>query len=117
MYTQLLRKILSSHLSKKPYPTVDELGVRNDPMLQTKHLAFVTFYKDGEVIASSGRIHNVKKSTLQELIENGINALNDPRAQGKITLENLASIHIRIDIIHPEMKRTLRNYSELQRNE
>jgi AMMECR1 len=117
MYIQILRKILAAHLSKQSFPTIDELWVRNDPILATKNLAFVTLYKNGEVIASSGRIHNVKKSTLQELIENGIIALGDPRAQGQITPENLSQIHIRIDIIPPEMKRTLRSYTELQRKE
>lgn len=117
MYIQILRKVLAAHLSKQAFPNIDELGVRNDPILQTKNLVFVTFYKNGEIIASSGRIHNLKKSTLQEMIENAIIALSDPRAQGQITLESLPGIHIRIDIISPEMKRTLRGYAELQRNE
>jgi hypothetical protein len=118
MLHQIVRIYLEAELKGLPPPSLAELNATNLSEIETKHLAFVTFYRNGEVIASSGRIHNTQLSTLLECLANARIALQDSRALGQVTLDTLASISIRVDIIVPLNRRVLANIEDCDaRNE
>jgi hypothetical protein len=75
----IARKILKVYLTEKRIPTIEELGLTGNEHEKTKQISFVTLYKNGKIIASSGRIHLKKSNTLFELIENALFCLKDPR--------------------------------------
>ena len=108
------RKILETYLMEKKIPTIEELGLAGSEHEKTKNLVFVTLYKNGSVIASSGRIHLKKPNTLIELVENTLFCLKDPRFPEAVNNpDQLKGINIRVDMIRPGDRRILRNSSEL----
>jgi AMMECR1 domain-containing protein len=118
MLHQLVRIYLEAELKGLPPPSLVELGAAHLTENETKYLAFVTLYRDGEVIASSGRIHNTQLSTLAECLANARTALTDSRAIGQVTLETLASISVRVDVMSPTDRRVLANIDDCSaRNE
>ena len=72
------RKILETYLLQKKILTVEELDLPAD-IAKSKQLAFVTLYRDGEVIASSGRVHLKRENLALELVENTLACLQDAR--------------------------------------
>jgi hypothetical protein len=112
MLHQLVRIYLEAELKGTPPPSLSELGATHLPENETKYLAFVTLYRNGEVIASSGRIHNTQLSTLAECLSNARKALEDIRAVGQVTLETLASVAIRVDVISPMDRRVITNIED-----
>ncbi len=117
MIHDLVRKALQAELSHTPLPSLVELGASALPEAETRSLAYVTLYGDGAVIASSGRIHNTSRTTLEECFENARQALQDPRATGRVTLENLAGLKIRVDIIAPTDRRIVQDIAEVNPRE
>lgn len=110
----IARKILETYLGEKKIPTIEELGLAGSEHEKTKNLIFVTIYKDGSIIASSGRIHLKKPNTLFELIENTLFCLRDPRfSQAVKTLDDLKNVQIRVDMIRGDQRRILQNIGEL----
>ena len=118
MLHQLVRIYLEAELKGLPPPSLAELNATHLTENETKYLAFVTLYRNGEVIASSGRIHNAQLSTLAECLANARVALLDSRVNGQVTLDTLASIAIRVDVITPTDRRVLGNIEDCDaRNE
>jgi len=111
----IARKILETYLGEKRIPTIEELGLAGSEHEKTKQISFVTLYKNGKVIASSGRIHLKKPNTLFELIENTLFCLKDPRFIEAVKIpEDLKDVQIRIDLINSERgRRVLKNIGEL----
>ena len=109
------RKILETYLGEKRIPTIEELDLSGSEHETTKQISFVTLYKNGKVIASSGRIHLKKPNTLFELIENTLFCLKDPRFIEAIKIpEDLKDVQIRVDLINSERgRRVLKNIGEL----
>jgi AMMECR1 domain-containing protein len=117
MYHTLVRTVLQAHLTGAPIPSFAELGVESHPDTETKHLAFVTLYRNGEVVASSGRVHNTQQSTIAEARDNALHALQDPRL-GQLSPEALQQIQIRVDVLESSGRRVLPDISLLDaRNE
>ena len=84
-------------------------------MAHNKYACFVTLYLDGEIIASSGRVHPTKDSTLEELIDNIVIATEDSRFAGHVSNPELArKLTYRIDLIIPEYRRLVTNPDEIQ---
>lgn len=96
----IARKVIEIYLNEQKIPTIEELWVTSNEHNNTKHISFVTIYKDGKIIASSGRINIKKTNTLLELIENSLFCLKDPRfvAAIKNPLE-IKNVKIRVDLI------------------
>ena len=111
---KIARRILETYLKEKNILTIEELGLSGSEHETSKNLVFVTLYKNGGVIASSGRIHLKKPNTLFELIENTLSCLRDPRfAESVKNPDELSNVQIRVDMIRSEGRRTLGNISEL----
>ncbi len=111
---KIARRIIETYLKEKKILTIEELGLAGNEHESSKNLIFVTLYKNGSVIASSGRIHLKKPNTLFELIENSLFCLRDPRfAEAVKNPDELTNVQIRVDMIRPEGRRILGNISEL----
>lgn len=110
----IARKVLVSYLSEKKIPTLEELSATELPDAKTKHLVFVTIYKDGAIVGSSGRVHAKRENTILELVDNTLACLSDVRmAQALITPADLDKIKIRVDIIRNEDRRILQSYKDI----
>lgn len=113
----VVRTILSSYLSDGKIPAVNELDFKGNPLATGKDPVFVTFYKGGKVIASSGRIHSTKNSTALELIENSLLCLKDPRiSEAMKSIEDLGNISIRVDILVNGGRKILSDIEKLDMN-
>lgn len=111
---KIARRIIETYLREKKILTIEELGLSGTEHETSKNLIFVTLYKNGSIIASSGRIHLKKPNTLFELIENSLFCLRDPRfAEAMKNPDELSNVQIRVDMIRPEGRRILGNISEL----
>lgn len=111
---KIARRIIETYLKEKKILTIEELGLAGTEHETSKNLVFVTLYKNGGIIASSGRIHLKKPNTLFELIENTLFCLRDPRFSEAVkNPDELANVQIRVDMIRPEGRRILTNISEL----
>lgn len=111
---KIARRIIETYLREKKILTIEELGLSGNEHETSKNLIFVTLYKNGGIIASSGRIHLKKPNTLFELIENSLFCLRDPRFSEAIkNPDELANVQVRVDMIRPEGRRILGNISEL----
>ena len=108
------RKIIETYLNEKKILSVPELGLAGSEYLDTKHLSFVTLYKDGKVIASSGRVHIKKENTVLELIENTLFCLKDERFIEAIKnpLE-LKNVKFRVDIITNAQRKVIKSIDEI----
>jgi len=102
----IAKKILESFVFEKKQPTIIDLWLAEHEMAHNKYASFVTLTLDGEVVASSWRVHPVKDSTLEELIDNVMNATEDARFAQKVKNPELARrLTYRIDLIIPEYRR------------
>lgn len=111
---KIARQIIETYLREKKILTIEELKLSGSEHETSKNLMFVTLYKNGSVVASSGRIHLKKPNTLFELIENSLFCLRDPRfVEAVKSPDELAQVQVRVDMIRPEGRRILGNISEL----
>ncbi|MDD2487208.1 MAG: AMMECR1 domain-containing protein [Candidatus Gracilibacteria bacterium] len=110
----IARKVLETYLNEKKILNTDELGLRDHEMAKTKDLCFVTLYKDGKIIASSGRVSIKKPNTAQELIENTLFCIKDPRFAESIKnpLE-IKKINFRVDIMSNEQRKVVTSLDEI----
>lgn len=108
------RKTLVTYLSESRVPAISEVGLAESEYARTKDAAFVTIYKDGKVVASSGRLHPKQDNTAKELMENALLCLRDPRIAGAVaSVDDLARVRIRTDVLPASRRRVLQNVSEL----
>ncbi len=116
-----IRKAVETYLKDGKIPTLEDIGLAGSEYARTKDPsnpkdtvapAFVTFYKDGNVIASSGRIHATAVSTAKEALEHALLCLKDPRFSEAVrNPEDFKNVRIRIDVI--PKRRMLKNVDEL----
>jgi AMMECR1 domain-containing protein len=108
------RKVIETYLNEKKILSISELLLMGSEYLDTKHLSFVTLYKDGKVIASSGRVHIKKENTVMELIENTLFCLKDERFIEAIKnpLE-LKHVKFRVDIITNAQRKVIKSLDEV----
>lgn len=114
MLRATVRKTLVTYLTEGRIPTLAEIGLAESEYARTKDSAFVTLYKDGKVVASSGRLHPKHESTAKELVENALLCLRDPRISGSVgSPADLARVRIRTDVLSASRRRVLQNVSAL----
>lgn len=110
----IAKSVIKSYLASGKIPTLAELAIEAHPDLETKHLSFVTLYKDGKIIASSGRVHLKRENTILELIDNSLACLKDPRfAEYVKTGEDFDKAEVRVDIIRNEDRRIITKPSDM----
>ncbi len=82
-------------------PAADEIGASGHPEGAGQKLAFVTAYRGGTVVASSGRVRCLKPDTLSELLDNAAKCAADPRlAEAGIKKgKDLEPLRFRVDLI------------------
>ena len=114
MYHTIARKVLETYVHEKKILTIEELGLATDPHLERKDIVFVTVYRDGNVIASSGRVALKKANPVLELIENTLLCLKDPRFGEYVkSAADVKDLLFRIDFIAPEVRRIVQTADEI----
>lgn len=94
----IVKQAIWFYLTNGKIPTKNEIIVTDSSLFQKKWTIFVTLYKNGNIIWSSGNVVELENDIVNELIQNSIYSLQDPRFE-KITLGDIDKIKIRIDII------------------
>ena len=115
MYHTIARRVLESYVRDKKILSIDDLGLSEDPCIERRDLVWVTIYRDGEVVASSGRVALKKANPALELIENTLLCLKDPRfAEYVHSASNLSNLLFRVDMIPPEGRRIVPTADEIE---
>ncbi len=110
----LVRKTLEIYINEKRIITQADIPANILAMMWKKEAVFVTLYYNGRVIASSWRIQCQKEDTIYEVIDNTLMCLKDPRfVESLQNAENLANIHIRVDLFNSENRRMIQHISDL----
>lgn len=110
----IARKVVEIYLNEQKIPTIEELWLINNEHNSTKNISFVTLYKDGKVIASSGRINMKKANTLLELIENSLFCLKDSRFVW--TIKNpleIRNVKFRVDLVSNNQRKVVEKISDI----
>ena len=114
MFPSLVRKSLEIYLREQRIITQSEIDQNLLPYASKKEAVFVTLYKEGRVIASSGRIQCKKENSLFECIDNSLLCLKDERLGESLqTPEMLEKISIRVDRFSADKRRVLQKYEDL----
>jgi AMMECR1 domain-containing protein len=109
-----VRQIIETYLKESRIPPLEEIGLSAHESSRSKDPVFVTFYKDGKVIASSGRIHLRAESCAKELVENALLCLKDPRFAATVKdASDFANVRIRVDVLPAAKRRVLPDISAL----
>lgn len=111
-----VRKAITTYIAEKRFLTVEECP--NDDIKNystSTDLVWVTLYRDGEVIASRGRVKLRKPSSLLEAVDLSIEALQDPRfAQSVKAPSEISEVKIRVDTIATTQRRIIKAPSEIE---
>jgi len=110
----IARKVVEIYLNEQKIPTIEELWLTNNEHNSTKNISFITLYKDGKVIASSGRINMKKANTLLELIENSLFCLKDSRFIW--TIKNpleIRNVKFRVDLVSNNQRKVVEKISDI----
>lgn len=92
----IVQQILLYFQIHKKNPQISELDVSEHTwLLWQKWTVFVTLYKSGNIVWSSGNIVELKENIVQELIENTFQALHDNRFPN--ILPDISQLKIRVD--------------------
>lgn len=94
----IVKQTLQYFLSNGKIPTKNELIITDTSLLQKKATVFVTLYKNGNIVGSSGNVVELENDIVNELIQNSIYSLQDPRFE-RLSIADLEKVKIRIDII------------------
>lgn len=95
---EIVNQVLKYYLTYKKTPSLDLIEISDQKFLQNKASLFVTLYKNGEIVGSSGNVVEWNNSVATELILNTIFALQDVRAK-KVVLGDIPNLKIRIDVL------------------
>jgi len=109
----LVRKTLEAFILEKRIITQADFPLDTAEFVSKKDAIFVTLYHNGRVIASSGRIQCQKENTVYECIDNTLLCLKDARFGTSLqSAENLADIHIRVDVFWNENRRMIQSIAD-----
>jgi AMMECR1 domain-containing protein len=108
------RKAIVSYLTDSRIPTPEDVGLAGSESARSKDPVFVTLYRDGKVIASSGRIHAKQESTAKEIIENALLCLKDARFASAVRdAADMEKVSVRVDTLPASKRRVLANIDAL----
>jgi len=93
-----VKQVLKYYLENKKEPTKSELKIEDTSLLERKWSIFITFYKGWNIVWNHWNIMEIENDLVNEIIKNTIWAFNDIRFPN-ITLNDLESLKIRIDIV------------------
>ena len=91
-------KTIKFYLETKKIPTLEDLDINNNELIQNKWSIFVTLYKDWEIHWSGWNINEIEKNIALEIIKNTIFALEDMRFEN-LNITDIPNLKIRIDKI------------------
>jgi AMMECR1 domain-containing protein len=115
---EFVRAALSRYISTQRVPTPEEIGISPDhPLMQRKDIVFVTLSRDGETVASSGRVAVKKSSSAVELVENSLLCLKDPRVTaflGDPTF--IDDVRVRVDVVPTDKRKIITTLDEISPN-
>lgn len=94
----IVKQTIKYYLENGKIPTKNDIIITDTSLMKKKGIVFVTLYKNGNIIGSSGNVIELENDIVNELILNSVYALQDPRFE-KVTLSDLEKIKIRIDVI------------------
>lgn len=94
----IVKQTLQYFLNNGKIPTKNELIITDTSLLQKKATVFVTLYKNGNIVGSSGNVVELENDIVNELIQNSVYSLQDPRFE-RLSIADLEKVKIRIDII------------------
>ncbi|MDD2516394.1 MAG: AMMECR1 domain-containing protein [Candidatus Gracilibacteria bacterium] len=112
----IAKRILETYIRDQKILTVPELDLDEEQKkyLETKDISFVTIFKNGKVVGSSGRIHIKRDNTILELIDNTLQTIKDERFSQEIkNVEDLGNITIRVDIISNIQRKVIKNLGQI----
>lgn len=112
--TSIVRKVLEIYLRDKRIVTLADFNAEEITLAKEQSAVFVTIYANNRVIASEGRIKIKKENTLQEIIDLTYACVKDDRFWWNVqTLEMLANLKIRVDILENNKRRILSSIDSL----
>ena len=95
----IVQQIIEFYTKHLKIPTISDLKIEDDSLLQKKWSVFVTIYKNWEIRWSAWNIKEIKANLIEELIENTIICISkDPRFS-PLKLDETSLIKIRIDLL------------------
>ncbi len=80
-------------------PTVNEIKIEDESLLNRQWSIFVTIYKNWEVRGSAWNIKEIKSSIIWEIIENTIEAISKDSRFEPLKLDEVKDIKVRVDEI------------------
>lgn len=95
---ELVQQTLNFYIQNKKVPSNTDIKISDSSLFSRKWTIFVTIYRSGEIVWSSGNIKPLESSVALELIANTIAALNDEKARS-LTPNDIPNIKVRIDEI------------------
>lgn len=108
MLEKAIREYLRTYLAEGRKKSVEELGLNALPTPFPMCSAFVTLYRSGKVIASSGRFMPKLPNAVLETLDSALLALQDARLQSSpLSAADLDAVRIRIDILDQKARRML----------
>lgn len=94
----IVKQILKYFLTHQKIPTKNELIITDTSLLNKKGTVFITLYKNGNIVGSSWNVVELENDMINELIQNAVTALQDPRFE-TLLLTDLDKIKIRVDVL------------------
>lgn len=95
----IAEQTIDFYLKNFKTPTIDELNITDNSLIEWNWSLFVTIYKKGEIRWASWNIKEIKNNIAEEVIENTITAITkDPRFK-PVKLDESKDLKIRIDLI------------------
>lgn len=94
-----VQKTIDFYLKNFKTPTVTELNLNENSLLEIRWSVFVTIYSKWEIRWSAWNIKEIKSNLAEELIENTINAISKDSRFKPLKLDEAKDIKIRIDKI------------------
>ncbi len=92
---QIAQQTLNFLILNNTPPTKNDLTIENSALNETKWSIFVTLYKDGNIVSSSGNIKEIENDLINEIIANTFDAYKKMLSES-ISAEN---IQIRVDFV------------------
>ncbi len=95
----IAQQTIEYYTKYKKTPTLDDIEVKDQILLEKQAQVFVTIYHKWEIRGSSGNIKEIENSTVEEIITNTITAISNDSRFKPLELKEVGAAKIRIDEI------------------